>query len=126
MLLSDILQALDDELDRLHKLRAIIARLQHSVSAFLPPSTLITEPTPASDPVPTITRLPPRKEPTHRFRKPRQLADAPRALSANIPTAPVVITPIARHTQPDTKPAIAVEPGSFGAMVRAAERGLAN
>lgn len=128
MLLANILQTLDQEIERLCKLRAILASLQQPIAPLAAPSTPPEPRHVQAAAEPTFIRLPPKREPRHRGSRARPAPAAPRALSGNIPSAPVVVPrPIAvPPTSPIGVPATAVEPGSFAAMVRAAERQIAS
>ena len=127
MLLANILQTLDQEIERLYKLRAILVPLQQPIATLAAP-----DPEPEPSPVqaaaePTLIRLPPKRAPRHRGPRARPAPDAPRALSGNIPSAPVVVPRAIALPQPLPllpEPAAAVQLGSFAAMVRAAERQL--
>lgn len=125
MLLVTILQVLDREIERLHKLRDILAPLQ---SPFVPLPSADPRPEPDSPlvPEPILIRLPPKREPRRRVPQSRPVTEIPRALSANIPSAPVVVPRAVALPQPysQPEPPAAAQPGSFGAMVRAAERQL--
>lgn len=121
MLLPNIVHALDAELSRLHRLRAIVASLETPVQPQ--PLRTVPENAPAPTPEPTLTRLPPKREPHRRGPRARPAPEIARALSANIPAGPVVIPPAAKKPEPPPAPAsVAVPPGSFAALVRAAER----
>ena len=145
MTTDPIVEAIDQELERLRTIRAILLPLLEfesvpaapSISPIrrtpkphraTSPSASVAEPAISSETsvsvaaTPEITLLPSQQPPVRRSRKPR-FATSPGALSGIVPSAPVVVRPAA--LTPIEPPAVIlseVAPYSFAAMVRAAEQ----
>lgn len=128
-----IVPMIDDEIERLRRIRAILVPLlglvdvpkltrprvkQQPDEPVLP----VKAQAPQEPAPPTIVRLPARLPRTRRVRLPKPTEESV-ALKGAIPTAPVVVGPnIVERLAPTTEPVVEVRPGSFAALVRAAER----
>ena len=133
MLLQQIVATLDEELNRLSQLRKIVSGLAGSSVALLagpalPPAHEVLDDggidAPAAPAEMPVQRVPARERRTRTVRSKTQ--PEPRALTAAIPAAPVVVTAKAlaernatarvraeKHEQP------APAPGTLGSMIRA-------
>ena len=145
MTTDPIVEAIDQELERLRTIRTILLPLLEFESvpaapSIIPirrtpkphratsPSASVSEPAISSETsvsvaaTPEITHLPSRQPPVRRIRKPR-FETSQGALAGAVPSAPVVVRPVA--LTPIEPPAVIlsdVAAYSFAAMVRAAEQ----
>lgn len=125
MLLQHIVNTLDQELDRLHRLRAVVEGLHRPSVLDLAASAEEPQPAPAPEPVQT---------PEHKQRTPRQprvaTKRAPRvavvektALAGSIPAGPIVVSAKALAEQSSRRVSVEkrpeVKPGTLGSMIRA-------
>ena len=130
--MTSIIQLLDEELARLHAARSILASLVISTSrSTKQPTTRVPTAVapPNAPPEPTMIRLPARERRVPRTRRASPAVAVSTALSAKIPSGPVVVSPgdLARQRTPAAQTSSLVtsaELGSFAAMVRAAKRQL--
>lgn len=112
---------IDEELDRLSEIRAILLPLLTSPS--LPNFKIVIPPAAVQEPVtPSIKQLPPREAPARRSRKPKPAPATVTALNGVVPSKPVVFQPATKPTTVITTPSFEVQRSSFAAMVRDAEQ----
>lgn len=132
IMLTQIIEAIDEELNRLYQARALLADLdrgrRHKLLKPKPKSRrkrklMEAIAAPAPPPAVEVVKLPPKPERKRRAPKSKSPLPEPRALTSRIPERPVVVPPtIARPTPPAEKEYSG--PSAFGASVLAVEREL--
>ena len=126
MAADPIVVMIEEELARLHHVRSILA----SLLDFAGPEKVRQAPAPIKEPTsdsalaiaPPITRFSARERRRNSPRKSKPIEQAA-ALKGAIPSWPVVIRPsVPKPVEQASESPVLTTPGSFAAMVRAAER----
>lgn len=129
-MVNRIIEAIDEELDRLLRAREILAAYAEdtSVGPREPRSKRKqkhrrTVEAAASSPEVKVTILPPKPEQKRRGRALKSPEAEPRALTSRIPLSPVAVAPA--HVRPETPSSSeGYRPSYFGARILAEERNL--